>query len=86
MGLFSQISDEWKRNRLSDEFKRWETTYEDWFREDEVEEEALIAPAPPTEEASLQIGDDEDELKKRKTGKGSLKIPLADTSTTGLNT
>ena len=45
----------------------------------------LIAPTAPVEEASVEIEDsDEDKLKKIRTGKSSLKLPLADTGSTGL--
>ena len=45
----------------------------------------LVQPTPPVEEASVEIEDsDEEKLSKIRTGKGSLKLPLADTKTTGL--
>jgi len=44
----------------------------------------LIAPTAPVEEASVEIDEAEDETTKLKTGKSSLKLPLVDTSTTGL--
>jgi len=50
----------------------------------EPEKQPLIAPTAPVEEASVEIGDDEDKKKKTKTGKSALKLPLADTASTGL--
>lgn len=41
-----------------------------------VVQEPQVNPAPPVEEASVQI-EDEDEVKKRRAGKGELKIPLS---------
>lgn len=42
-----------------------------------------VAPTPPVEEASVDV--DSDDVNKKKTGKGSLKIPLArDISGSGL--
>ena len=44
----------------------------------------IIPPVAPTEDASVQFAGEDDSLKKKKTGKSSLKLPLADTATTGL--
>lgn len=41
----------------------------------------MIAPKPPIEEASVEL-DNKD--KKRKTGKASLKMPIASATNTGL--
>ena len=42
----------------------------------------ILPPVAPTEETSLKIG--EGETDKKKTGKSSLKLPLVDTTETGL--
>lgn len=42
----------------------------------------VIAPTAPVEEASVEV--DEDQKKKTKTGKSSLKVPLTTSSETGL--
>ena len=42
----------------------------------------MVAPAAPVEEASVEIDDEQD--KKLKTSKKSLKIPLAENIDTGL--
>lgn len=44
----------------------------------------LIAPAAPIEEASVEIDDSANKKKKLQTSKSSLKLPLANTDTTGL--
>jgi hypothetical protein len=44
----------------------------------------VVAPTAPVEEASVKLDEDED-LKKKRTGKGSLKIPLSTSKTTGLS-
>ena len=44
----------------------------------------IIPPVAPTEETSVQVGAEEDALKKKKTGKSSLKLPLVDTTESGL--
>lgn len=41
-------------------------------------------PTPPVEEAGVEIDTDEDKKSRAKTGKESLKLPLANTATTGL--
>lgn len=43
----------------------------------------VIAPTAPVEEASVEI-DDDDENKRLRTGKSSLKMPLATATDTGL--
>lgn len=48
----------------------------------------IITPAPPTDEASVELVSDEKDEEKRKKGKtskGELKIPLAVSKDTGLN-
>lgn len=52
-----------------------------------AEPQKQIAPSAPVQEASVEVGaEDEDDIsKKRKaTSKGSLKIPLAESDTTGI--
>lgn len=44
----------------------------------------LVAPAAPIEEASVEIDDSANKKKKLQTSKSSLKLPLANTDTTGL--
>lgn len=47
----------------------------------------IVQPAPAVQEASVEIGAEDNELDKKqrlKTGKSSLKLPLADTASTGL--
>ena len=44
----------------------------------------LIPPTPPVEEASVEIDTDKDKGARAKTSKQSLKLPLANTATTGL--
>ena len=44
----------------------------------------IVPPVAPIEEASVQIGGEDDTLKKKKTGKSSLKLPLAETPNVGL--
>jgi len=48
-----------------------------------VEPVEIVPPVAPIEDASVAFADD-DVDKKKKTGKASLKLPLADTSETGL--
>ena len=43
-----------------------------------------VAPVEPEVESASILDDDEDKRAKLSGGKGSLKIPLSDTSTTGL--
>lgn len=50
----------------------------------EIPEQEIISPAPPVEEASVEFGGDEDIKKKRASGKSTLKIPLVDTSGSGI--
>ena len=49
-----------------------------------VEPQEIVPPVAPIEDASVQFAGEDDSLNKKKTGKSSLKLPLADTSTTGL--
>lgn len=42
----------------------------------------MIAPKPPVEEASVEIEKNQD--RKKRTGKASLKMPLAKATNTGL--
>ena len=44
----------------------------------------IVPPVAPIEDASVEFAGEDDSLKKKKTGKSSLKLPLADTASTGL--
>ena len=46
------------------------------------EKTAIVPPVAPIEDTSLEIGSDKDV--KKKSGRAGLKIPLVDTSKTGL--
>ena len=51
-----------------------------------IEQMPMISPTAPVEEASVSVGDeDDDDREKLKTSKKSLKIPLAkDSANTGV--